>query len=87
MRSSMILVVVITLLLPPAAHSIDVSGDQWGTWTKENSPYNVVGEVHVPGESTLVIEPGVLVNFQGHYKLMVDSLAMLRAVGAVGDSI
>jgi hypothetical protein len=87
MRSSMTLVVVLTLLLPPAAHSIDVSGDQWGSWTKENSPYNVVGEVHVPGESTLVIEPGVLVNFQGHYKLVVDSLATLRAIGTASDSI
>jgi len=84
---SLIPVVLVSLMIPVAGSSIEVSGDQWGTWTKENSPYNVVGEVHVPGESTLVIEPGVIVNFQGHYKLVVDSLATLGAVGTPSDSI
>jgi hypothetical protein len=80
-------VVLVSLMLPVAGSSIEVSGDQWGTWTKGNSPYNVVGEVHVPQESTLVIEPGVIVSFQDHYKLVVDSLAILRAIGTVSDSI
>jgi hypothetical protein len=84
---SFIFTVVISLMLPLAGRAIEVSGDQWGTWTKGSTPYNVVGEVHVPQDSTLVIEPGVIVNFQGHYKLIVDSLATLRAIGTVTDSI
>jgi len=80
-------ILVAVLLLPLTANATDVSGDQWGAWTKENSPYNVIGEVRVPPESTLVIEPGVLVNFQGHYKFVVDSLATLLAVGSETDSI
>ena len=87
MRNSLIFVVVASVMLPIAARAIEVSGDQWGTWTAENSPYHVVGEVRVPGASTLVIEPGVIVNFQGHYKLVVHSLATLRAIGTVDDSI
>jgi hypothetical protein len=46
-----------------------------------------VGKVTVPPESTLVIEPGVVVDFQGHYKLQVDSAATLLAVGTESDSI
>jgi len=75
------------VLFPLTANAIDVWGDQWGTWTRDNSPYNVVGEIRVPPESTLVIEPGIVVNFQGHYKFIVDSLATLTAVGTDGDSI
>jgi len=87
MRTLIILTVMVFLMLPITALAIQVSGDQWGTWTPDNNPYNVVGEIHVPGESTLVIAPGVIVNFRGHYKFVVDSLATLQAIGAVNDSI
>jgi len=36
---------------------------------------------------TLVITPGVDVIFLGHYKLLVDSAAVLKALGTVTDSI
>jgi len=36
------------VLFPLTANAIDVSGDQWGTWTRENSPYNVIGEIPEP---------------------------------------
>jgi parallel beta-helix repeat protein len=73
--------------LPLAAHGTDVSGDVWGTWTKENSPYNVIGEIRVPPESTLLVAPGVVVDFQGHYGLLVDRQATLQAMGTATDSI
>ena len=87
MKTSAILLLVGVFLLPSRVLATDVSGEQWGTWTKQNSPYNVIGEVRIPPESTLVIEPGVLVNFKGHYKFIVDSLATLLAVGTETDSI
>lgn len=71
-------------MLPVTGRSIEVSGDQWGTWTLENSPYEVVGEVHVPQESTLVIEPGSMVDFQGHYKLVVEQVLRSRIIPSVG---
>jgi len=74
-------------VLPVTASAIEVSGDVWGTWSPDNNPYEVVGELRVPPESTLVIEPGVLVDFQGHYKFIVDSLATLLAIGTAADSI
>jgi len=87
MRIYKIILSILVFFPVLAAQATDVEGDVWGTWTKDNSPYNVVGEVRVPPESTLVIEPGVVVNFQGHYKFIVDSLATIQAVGAAGDSI
>ncbi len=87
MRNLILLLLIVAVLFPAVASATDVEGDVWGTWTRENSPYNVIGEVRVPPGSTLVIEPGVLVNFQGHYKFIVDSLATLLAVGTENDSI
>jgi parallel beta-helix repeat protein/predicted outer membrane repeat protein len=87
MRFLSALLLIFVFLTPFAALGTEVEGDVWGTWTKQNSPYNVIGEVRVPPESTLVIEPGVVVDFKGHHKLIVDSLAVLLAVGTESDSI
>jgi parallel beta-helix repeat protein len=48
------------------------SGNVSGTWTSANSPYNINGDITVPFGSTLTINPGVVVNFNGHYKLNVQ---------------
>jgi len=82
-----IIIAMSVLFHVQASFGTDVSGDVWGTWTIENSPYNVIGEVIVPPESTLTIEPGVTVSFSGHYKFIVDSGATLFAEGTVADSI
>jgi len=87
MRALVIPILLWIAVLPVIASGIEVSGDVWGVWSPVNNPYEVVGELRVPPESTLVIEPGVFVNFQGHYKFIVDSLATLLAVGAETDSI
>jgi hypothetical protein len=39
--------------------AVDVSGNQSGTWTAANNPYQVVGAITVPAGSNLTIEPGV----------------------------
>jgi parallel beta-helix repeat protein len=70
-----------------SALSLDVSGDVWGVWSPDNNPYRVVGELRVPPGSSLVIQPGCFIDFQGHYKFMVDSTAILSAVGTESDSI
>jgi len=40
-----------------------------GHWTVPNSPYDVVGDVQVFG--TLIIDPGVVVRFNGNYEFQV----------------
>lgn len=56
-----------------------------GTWTKVNSPYLVNGAIMIANGSTLTIQPGVSVEFQGDYKFLV--LGQLLASGLVNDSI
>jgi len=60
-------------------------GDVSGTWTKANSPYNINGEITIPNDSTLKIEPGVEVVFTGHYKFNVQG--RLLAIGTETDTI
>jgi hypothetical protein len=63
----------------------EVSGNQSGIWSYTDSPYFVVGDISVPVGTSLTIEPGVIVNFQGNYKLNVAG--SLQAVGLENDSI
>ena len=62
-----------------------VSGNQSGTWTATNSPYQVTGELTVPTGQTLTVEAGVVINFQGHYKFNVDGKVL--ATGTETDRI
>lgn len=56
-----------------------------GTWTSVNSPYLVQGAIMVANGTTLNIDAGVRVEFQGSYKFLV--LGQLLAIGTVNDSI
>jgi len=61
------------------------AGNVSGMWTTTGSPYLIEGEISIISGQTLTIEPGVLVEFQDHYKLNVQG--QLLAVGTVNDSI
>lgn len=60
-------------------------GDVSGTWTISGSPYNVTGDITIPNGETLIIEPGVIINFQGFYIFAVQG--RLLALGTPTDSI
>ena len=61
------------------------AGDVYGTWTKEESPYLIEGTITVPEDSSLIIEAGVEIIFQGNYQFIVNG--RLEAVGTADDSI
>lgn len=61
------------------------AGNVSGTWITSGSPYLIEGEISIAAGQTLTIEPGVLVEFQAHYKLNVNG--HLLAVGTENDSI
>jgi hypothetical protein len=67
------------------AQTLVPAGSVSGTWNTSGSPYLIQGGIFVPNGSTLTIQPGVTVNFQNHYKLLV--LGRLLAVGTANDSI
>ena len=53
-------------------------GDVSGTWFS-GTTYYIQGDITVPNDSILSIEPGVIVEFQGHYALNVQG--RLLAIG------
>ncbi|MBI5494518.1 MAG: hypothetical protein HY904_05780 [Deltaproteobacteria bacterium] len=53
------------------------------TWTLAGSPYRVLGDITVPGGSTLTIEPGVTVEFQGHFRMTVTGAVDARGTAAL----
>jgi hypothetical protein len=63
------------------------SGDVWGTWRDADNPHIIIADVRVPPGQSLTIEPGCQVLFRGYYKFVVDSAAVLHAVGTETDSI
>jgi len=82
-----LLPITIVVLWFGVAHSANHCGDIWGEWSPVNNPHNVTCEVRVPPGSTLVILPGCYIEFQDHYKFIVDTSATLYAVGTDADSI
>jgi len=67
------------------SQTIITGGEVSGTWSSSNSPYWIQGDIEVPENSNLTIEPGTYIEFQGHYKLDVNGV--LSAVGTITDSI
>jgi len=82
---AIVMLIIVVAFVPVSA--IQVSGDVWGVWTADDNPYEVTGDLRVPQESTLVIQPGCYIDFQGHYVFLVDTSAVFQAVGTESDSI
>src|SRR5688572_3770467 len=61
------------------------AGNVSGIWAKAGSPYQVQGTIQIPDGQTLSIEPGVTIEFQGHYKFNVQG--RLLAIGTATDTI
>lgn len=76
----------ITIIFTIPALTVDIApGDVNGQWTLSNSPYRVLGDITIANDSILIIDPGVVVEFQGHYSLNVQG--RLLAVGTQTDTI
>ena len=72
-------ILIILLSVQMLTAQTNVSGEVSGTWELINSPYIVVGDLSIVGDSLLVIEAGVEVRFDGFYQLVV--WGALSAVG------
>lgn len=85
MKHLRIFLSILTIVIPLIAQTQISSGSVSGTWTKANSPYHVNGNIDVPMNSTLTIEPGTEVYFTDQYEFNVHG--QLIAVGTETDSI
>ena len=86
MRSTLKTIPLLVVLFQLALSQTFVPpGNVSGTWTLSGSPYLVQGDITVPSDSTLTIDPGVALVFQGHYALYVQG--RLLAIGTATDPI
>jgi predicted outer membrane repeat protein len=86
MKSRKLIVILQVILVSVAFSQTYIPpGDVSGIWTLSSSPYYIQGEITIPNDSTLIIEPGVLVEFQGHYALNVQG--RLLAIGSETQNI
>jgi hypothetical protein len=60
-------------------------GDVYGIWTAANSPYLITGNITIPADSSLVIEPGCYIEFKSSKSLTVTGFIL--AIGTQNDSI
>ena len=67
----------------------EVGGEVWGTWNTDGSPYLVIDTLTIPEGNTLIIEPGVTVEFQdqGERRYPFYIHGTLSAIGSGIDSI
>lgn len=62
-------------------------GNVFGKWTKANSPYRINGNITIPKDSTLSIEPGVSIQFGPRKHLKVDGRILALGKAKSTDSI
>lgn len=79
------LLIILSLIFGLSLFALDVSGEQYGLWSLDNSPYLLTGDVEVPEGTMLFIEPGVTVRAMGNFRLNVEG--EIQAVGTETDSI
>ena len=81
-----LIVLIFSLLSNSMFSSTSVpAGDVSGTWTLSSSPYLIEGDITVPAGQSLIIEPGVLVEFQNWYRLIING--DVQAVGTSSQQI
>ena len=85
MKTIFFLFALVTLGTISFPQTVINPGNVSGTWTLSGSPFLIEGEITIPNTQTLTIEPGVLVEFQGHYTLFVQG--RLLAIGTDNNQI
>ena len=71
-------------LIPPKTPT-EVSGIVSGIWAQDDSPIIVTGDVQVPANQTLSIEPGTLIQFENGFRMTVNG--QLDAIGTDREPI
>eukprot|EP01029_Cantina_marsupialis_P032247 TRINITY_DN966_c0_g1_i2.p1 TRINITY_DN966_c0_g1~~TRINITY_DN966_c0_g1_i2.p1 ORF type:complete len:2081 (-),score=134.08 TRINITY_DN966_c0_g1_i2:2045-8287(-) len=83
--AKMILISILFSLPSMLNAQTDITGEVEGVWEKAKSPYVINGDISVPKDSKLTIEPGVKVQFTGYYKFNINGT--LLAIGAPNEMI
>ncbi len=85
MKKIIIVIIVLVNWILLISQTTIPAGNVSGNWLINGSPYLIEGEILIPDGETLTIDPGVFVEFQGHYKFNIQG--QLLAIGTMQDSI
>jgi hypothetical protein len=85
MKKILFIFAILSLISPVRSQTMIPEGEVHGLWESYLSPYLVTGNIHIPHGMNLTIEPGVRVEFQGHFQLKV--MGSLTAEGTQQDTI
>ncbi|MCD4817797.1 MAG: right-handed parallel beta-helix repeat-containing protein [Candidatus Cloacimonetes bacterium] len=85
MKTVFIELLLLLLISVLSAQTYISAGDVSGIWTLTNSPYYIDGEIEIPDGESLTVEPGVFIEFQGHYEFQIQG--QILAEGTEVDSI
>jgi hypothetical protein len=75
------------IVLSINSFATEIQGPLTGILPLSGSPYQVVGDIYIPANDTLSIEPGVVFDFQNPRHEFKVSHATLVAIGTESDSI
>lgn len=65
------LIVFLVIQQLTIAQTIISGGAISGSWSAANSPYLIENAIYIPNNDSLIIEPGVTIEFQAHNKILV----------------
>jgi len=85
MKKKVLLILFLTFYITLSSDTIIPAGNVSGNWDIDGSPYLIEGEITIPDGETLTIDPGILVEFQGHYIFNIQG--RILAEGTEQDSI
>ncbi len=85
MRNATVFICCLLVFTSAAFCQVNIRGDVSGEWVVEDSPYIVIGNIELPRNETLNIEPGVRVLFQED--CMFTVFGEIIAIGNENDSI
>src|SRR5512138_1200109 len=85
LKSSLLVLFLLFISFFSSAQTFISGGNVGGYWRESFSPYVINGDIEVPNDSALAIEPGVEIRFNGFYQFVVRG--NLQAIGTLTDSI
>ncbi len=85
MKRTIVLIFIFIGIANLLTAQTNVSGAVSGTWTSAGNPYNVTGNISVANGTTLDIDAGVEVLFQGLYSFTI--YGTLNAIGTFSNKI
>jgi predicted outer membrane repeat protein len=82
---NLFLLIILFLAFQISADVTIPAGNVNGVWTESDSPYFIDGEITLQMNDQLIIQPGVEVRFNDHYKFIIHG--KLLSEGTLADSI